>query len=252
MILEKLKELGIEKPQQLSRFFQKHYRTGKMPKGREEYYEELLEATKWLPINSSYTHRWFVLENGLKDYPECCECGEPIIWRPQAPDDIDRDVCGKKCSAIKRQREYVDVYKLAAQKGHKSKDQKVIGKKISEARLSWDDEFKKELTKRVLKTKYDKGIYKTGRYKTDWQHYKSLVIAITRKVDVTQFENSEKRGKCGIDGAYQLDHKISIDEGFKLGLLPYIVGNSENLQMIPWLENSRKKAKPYKEWLEGA
>ncbi len=49
------------------------------------------------------------------------------------------------------------------------------------------------------------------------------------------------RTLCGIDGGFQLDHVISIREGFLLGLLPEALASKENLQMLPWKENLAKR-----------
>ena len=51
------------------------------------------------------------------------------------------------------------------------------------------------------------------------------------------------RTLCGIEGGYQLDHKISIQRGFKMGLNPIIVASKQNLQMLPWKTNRSKHYK---------
>lgn len=48
------------------------------------------------------------------------------------------------------------------------------------------------------------------------------------------------RTLCGVEGGYQLDHKISIKWGFLHSVNPKIIGNISNLQMIPWIENRKK------------
>lgn len=47
-------------------------------------------------------------------------------------------------------------------------------------------------------------------------------------------------GKCGIAGAYQIDHIITVREGFEKGLSIEIISSKENLQVLPWLENIQK------------
>ncbi len=47
-------------------------------------------------------------------------------------------------------------------------------------------------------------------------------------------------GKCGIDGAHQIDHKISVRLGFEQGLSIEEISSKENLQILPWLENIKK------------
>lgn len=52
--------------------------------------------------------------------------------------------------------------------------------------------------------------------------------------------NFKKRGRCGVKGAYQIDHVISIHEGFKRGIEPETIGAYSNLCMIPWKTNRTK------------
>jgi hypothetical protein len=52
--------------------------------------------------------------------------------------------------------------------------------------------------------------------------------------------NFDKRGKNGVQGAYQLDHIISIDAGFKKHISSKKIGHISNLRMIPWEENISK------------
>jgi hypothetical protein len=48
------------------------------------------------------------------------------------------------------------------------------------------------------------------------------------------------RGKCGIDGAYQLDHIITVRQGFEQGISIEEISSKENLRVISWLENVKK------------
>jgi transposase-like protein len=83
---------------------------------------------------------------------------------------------------------------------------------------------------------YDKWLETLPVYKK----YKSDVNKITNKQPIHNLENFEKRGISGVDGAYQLDHKYSIFEGFKQGIAPKIIGNIVNLEFIPWEINLDK------------
>jgi transposase-like protein len=75
-----------------------------------------------------------------------------------------------------------------------------------------------------------------------FKKYRKLVTKVTNKQLLETLSNYEKRGKCGIKGAYQLDHKYSILEGFKNGVEPEIIGNIKNLEFIPWEENINKSS----------
>lgn len=70
--------------------------------------------------------------------------------------------------------------------------------------------------------------------------YKKEVYKLTRKQNIKSLSNNEKRGLCGVNGAYQLDHKYSILEGFKNGIDPKIISNIKNLEFIPWEINLKK------------
>lgn len=73
--------------------------------------------------------------------------------------------------------------------------------------------------------------------------YKQLVLKLTKKQPLYLLKNYEKRGVSGIDGAYHLDHKYSISEGFKNNIKPQIIADLNNLEFIPWEENVKKRTK---------
>jgi transposase-like protein len=75
-----------------------------------------------------------------------------------------------------------------------------------------------------------------------FKKYRKKVIYYTNKQDLNSLPNYEKRGKSGVDGAYQLDHKYSILEGFKNGIEPDVIANINNLIFIPWKDNLNKSS----------
>ena len=76
---------------------------------------------------------------------------------------------------------------------------------------------------------------KWKRYKAEvWRHtYKSLR-------DNPTLENFHLRGKCGVPGAYQIDHITGVRHGFDHGIDPSKIGKFSNLRMIPWRDNLLK------------
>jgi hypothetical protein len=71
--------------------------------------------------------------------------------------------------------------------------------------------------------------------------YANRVRSLTRKQPLHLLENYDKpKGVMGQEGAWQLDHIISIYEGFQKGISPEIISELNNLQFIPWEENLRK------------
>lgn len=72
--------------------------------------------------------------------------------------------------------------------------------------------------------------------------YKQEVWRHTYKNDLESLEHWDKRGLCGVEGAYQLDHITSVNEGWENGIPPEEIARMDNLQMIPWEENRLKSS----------
>lgn len=72
--------------------------------------------------------------------------------------------------------------------------------------------------------------------------YRNRVTSLTRKVEhlVEGFDRS-KRGKAGTEGAYQIDHIISVEYGFSHGIPPEEISKLSNLRFITWEENLKKR-----------
>jgi len=75
------------------------------------------------------------------------------------------------------------------------------------------------------------------------EKYRGEVNRLTKKQPVHLLDNYNKRGCSGIEGAYHLDHKYSIWEGFNNNINPEIITSLRNLVFIPWRENVRKRTK---------
>ena len=77
-----------------------------------------------------------------------------------------------------------------------------------------------------------------------FQRYRREVQTLTER-NYKQFKplinpESLPRTKMGVVGGYQLDHKISVKEGFERNLEPNLVASINNLQMLSWRENRQK------------
>ena len=83
--------------------------------------------------------------------------------------------------------------------------------------------------------------YNTTR--SEWDKYKAMVQKLTNQQPLHLMENNDKRGLCGVKGAYQLDHIIPINYGFKNNIPPKEIASMNNLQIIPWKENRTKSNK---------
>jgi len=95
------------------------------------------------------------------------------------------------------------------------------------------------LVKRFSGVNYDEYLLKLP----EQEKYRRKVIALTNKQPIKTLNNYEKRGVSGIDGAYHLDHKYSILEGFKNNIEPNIIASLNNLVFISWKENVSKRTK---------
>lgn len=76
-------------------------------------------------------------------------------------------------------------------------------------------------------------------YKSNYTRYRSQVYKYTykNKPKYKKWDNFDKIGLCGVDGAYQLDHIIPIKFGFDNNICPWVIGHIDNLQIIPWMDN---------------
>lgn len=99
----------------------------------------------------------------------------------------------------------------------------------------------KNIKEKIKITKLKKGTIISYDLKDDFKKYELLVWSITNKQPLEELKNYEKRGNIAYKkNAYHLDHKISIKYGFENNIPPYIIGNIDNLQMLPARENCSK------------
>lgn len=70
--------------------------------------------------------------------------------------------------------------------------------------------------------------------------YRYDVDILTSKQPIHTLPNFEKRGKAGVDGAYHLDHVISVWYGYHNKVPKSVIADISNLRFIPWLENQKK------------
>lgn len=73
-----------------------------------------------------------------------------------------------------------------------------------------------------------------------WQQYKYEVWRLTYKQPWKDLPDSDKRGRCGVEGAYQIDHIRGIKDGYTAKTPPEEIAHISNLRMLPWAENLKK------------
>lgn len=180
--------------------------------------------------------------------------------------ELEKKLCKKCMHAGKSQKElYGDRYHEIIKKRSVSLKKinhwwhdKIVESRIKNGTYKITDNHKKKIIKNTIFAKkgkdhiriqkilneqnitYDQYIDKLNDYK----RYKREVILLTNLVDVSSLKNYDKRGKAGVKGAYHLDHKIEISEGYIKGINPTEIAKIENLQFIPWEENMKKRKFP--------
>jgi len=150
----------------------------------------------------------------------------------------------KKSEALKKayaegRRNFADYgHKIAeGNRNHWAKNKKIPwnkGKKTGQ--IPWNKGRRKEEHMEILDR--DDPIYR------DFKKYRNRVAVRTERT-YQQFKeeinpNDFPRGKAGVDGAYHLDHIVTVREGFERQIPVEEISDKENLQMLPWLENIQK------------
>lgn len=83
----------------------------------------------------------------------------------------------------------------------------------------------------------------------EFKRYQTIVWRLTRKTYKLYEDeinpNKYKRTYCGVDNGYQLDHIISIKEGYLSKIPPETIADRQNLQMLTWQDNRKKGSKCY-------
>ena len=109
---------------------------------------------------------------------------------------------------------------------------------------TFKDVIKPEHTLQMRATKA--GFQNFDEYKQRYpkkQFYKREVWRLTYQHPLDTLQHWELRGRCGVEGAYQLDHIKSIDWGWKNGVDAEVIAEWDNLRMIPWKVNLLKSSK---------
>ena len=90
----------------------------------------------------------------------------------------------------------------------------------------------------------DRSYQKPKPHTEKFKEFRDYVRFMTEKTykefkeEINPFNH--RRGQCGSPGAYQLDHIMSIFEGFTNGIDPEFLSSRINLQMLPWKDNLKK------------
>ncbi len=177
-------------------------------------------------------------------------------WGRVLSDDTKRKI-GEKTSIALRGKLLTEEHKANISKGNLGKIQTEETKnKIRQSnvehwaensRIPWNKD------KKGLQTAWNKGRKKTESSEilsrddpiySNFKQYRHRVGTKTKKTyEIYKNEINPlnlPRGKSGVEGAYHLDHIISVRIGFEQGISIEDMSSKENLQMLSWLDNIRK------------
>ena len=194
--------------------------------------------------------------NGIKT-PPLCKCGKELNFK-----NINigyHSFCSTKCSKLststqeKYENTMIEVYGV----NHNMKTEESLDKrkktwleKYGKESISQVEEIKEKQLENRRKTLENYGHWTKLKDKSEWELYRRKVMEFTRqslnKYGEERFGKHWKllRGpnRIGQDN-YQIDHKISKKEGFINNIDPSLIGHIENLELIHWKTNNKKKTK---------
>lgn len=126
--------------------------------------------------------------------------------------------------------------------GYKKKGQKTRSTHMSKIDEFGRNGYARIASKAIIKgnlTKAEKGIITHPSNRNSYYRYKTLVLHLTNRHRQTLTEGYVT-GLAGKPGAWHIDHRFSIIQGFREQISPFVIGHLENLQMLPWKQNIQK------------
>jgi len=128
---------------------------------------------------------------------------------------------------------------------------------LKKGTIPWNKGLTAETDTRIQKyTEKQKGSIRQGNYvrgcthpnynpkRTDFQRYRQQVALLSEKNYKLYNDEINPQGHpralMGVDGGWQLDHIISVYQGFNQNMPVNVIAGKDNLQMLPW-EHNRKK-----------
>jgi len=228
----------------------------------EDLRKKILRETCFLEYNAKLSDRIKIIQLGIKEQPKC-KCGNVLKYEKTLSNFTE--YCSVSCVSLYTIEKKLDTnqerYGKRSMFATISKEQKTINakkaadiskksilKKYGVTNVMYVPEVKKNHLEKVRDQKFQNKRIST-RSKTnkhycydtnDLNSYRRAVLHYTRHSGFESLPNHDKRGRSGTEGAYQLDHKISIFEGFIKKIDPQIIGSINNLQYITWQENVKK------------
>lgn len=128
--------------------------------------------------------------------------------------------------------------------GYKKKGQKTRATHLKNIDETGSNGYSQLAKKAIIKgnlTKAKKGLIVDPTQRDEYYRYKAIILYLTEK-ERPIITEGYKTGIAGTQGAWQIDHKFSIKDGFKNKISPFVIGHVKNLEMKTWLENLKKNA----------
>jgi hypothetical protein len=104
----------------------------------------------------------------------------------------------------------------------------------------------KEHYEKIFKSRYGYDYDVFLKNKNDYKKYYSEVRKLTNqniKKYHHLFENLDMLGICGEEDKYQMDHVLSIKDGYLHNISPILISHPSNLRVIKWEDNIKKGSK---------
>ena len=149
----------------------------------------------------------------------------------------------------KHSEEMINKYRITRKKnGIYPKHSEATKQKLREIRTGEKNPFfgkkhKKETFEKIRMTRIERGLIIPDDQLEGYKKYNTIVRRLTRTSIRENFTSTDllKRGKCNEEGAIHVDHKYSIYQGFLDDIPPERMAHYKNLELIPAIDNSRKR-----------
>jgi hypothetical protein len=188
-----------------------------------------------------------ILEISVDSYPQCqriCEKRKQNIKQGLHQIDVQTGLTRYEIGQQKAQQTLKQVDSTGLS-GYDKKGQQTRATHMNKIDQFGRNGYSQIASKAIVKgnlTKAKKGLITDPTVRTEFYRYKAVVTYLTEKLR-NKLTIGYVTGLAGIEGAYHIDHKYSILNGYKNKISPLVIGHLQNLEMIPWKENVSKHAK---------
>jgi hypothetical protein len=188
-----------------------------------------------------------ILEMSVENYPKCqriCEKRKQNI--KQGLQQIDAQTgLTKYETGQQKARQILKQVDSSGLSGYDKKGQRTRATHMNKIDQFGRNGYSQIASKAIIKgnlTKAKKGLITDPTVRTEFLRYKAVVIYLTEK-HRNKLATGYVTGLAGKEGAYHIDHKYSILNGYKNKISPMVIGHLRNLEMIPWKENVSKHSR---------